>query len=257
MRGSWYCQADCLQWALVEALGQESSARRETAVAHRIPLGLLLLSRQQLTAAQLRTALELQRAAGKGKIGEWLQQLGFASEVQITAALARQWACPVLKTGPVAFGAGRFVPVPAILLESFQMIPVEFAESTRTLLIAFGESIDHTVLYAIEQMLGYRTEACFVSPSILREGLKALAQNHAAKDVVFDRVDDTDECARIIGSYAARVGAEEVRMAQCGTHIWIRMEGQQRVAVNLVLRFPGSAQNQAVDRLKTARASAG
>jgi hypothetical protein len=239
LQGLWYCQTDCLEWAIAEVLGQRHAAsRREAVVVHRVPLGLLLLSRQQLTAAQLRTALEAQRSAGQGRIGEWLQQLGFASEEQITAALARQWACPVLRDGLEALGMGRLVPIPALLLESFQMIPVDFAAAGGTLLMAFGGGIDYRVLYAIEQMLGYRTEACFVCPSTLQRGLQVLAQRHGAKDVIFDRMDDAGECARIIGSYSARLGAEEVRLAQCGTHLWIRLEGQSRETVNLVFRAP-------------------
>jgi hypothetical protein len=242
MRGSWYCRGECLHWALSEVLVREHpGSRREAAVTHRVPLGLLLLSRQQLSPAQLRTALELQRARGQGRIGDWLLHLGFASEGQITAALARQWACPVLRTSPAAWGAAGLVPIPARLLESFQMIPVEFAEATRTLLMAFSETIEHSVLYAVEQMLGYRTEACFVCPSMLRKGLQELAQRHRAKDVVFDGMEDASECVGIIGSYAARVGAEEVRLAQCGRHIWIRLEGERREAVNLVLRAAGGA----------------
>jgi hypothetical protein len=208
-------------------------------VAHRVPLGLLLLSRQQVTAAQLRTALEQQRQAGQGRIGDWLRQLGFASEEQITAALARQWACPVLKISPETLGSGRWIPIPALLLDTFRMMPVEYAESTRTLLMAFSEGIDHRVLYAIEQMLGYRAEACLVSPSILQKGLQVLAQRHAVKDVVFERMQDASECARIIGSYAGKVEAEEVRLAQCGSRIWARLEVKGREAVNLVLRAPG------------------
>lgn len=242
LQGAWYCQTDCLEWAVVETLRRHSASGRHAAVAHRVPLGLLLLSRQQLSAAQLRSALERQRVAGQGKIGEWLQQLGFATEEQITAGLARQWSCPVLKTGLDGLGKGRVNPIPGLLLDSFQMIPVEFAEASRTLLIGFSEGLDHTILYAVEQMLGYRTEACFVSRSVLQKGLQmlALTQRHAAKDVVFERTEDDGECARIIGSYAAKVGAEEVRLAQCGTHLWIRLQSQRREAVNLVLRSPAA-----------------
>ena len=207
-------------------------------MVHRIPLGLLMLSRKQLTASQLRIALEQQRTAGHGRIGDWLQQLGFANEGQVTSALARQWSCPVLRASLEIPGAGRFIPIPLRLLESSRMMPVEFAEARKTLLIAFSEGIDHTALYAIEQMLGYRTDACLVCPSTLRKGLQALAQRRAVKDVVFDRVEDAGECVRIIGSYAAKVGAEEVRLAQCGKHIWIRLEGRRRETVNLVLRAP-------------------
>jgi len=251
MQGVWYCRAECLELALLEFLGRGGSAPRRAAVRpHRIPLGLLLLSRQQLTAEQLRIALEAQRTAGRGqgaserKIGAWLQELGFVTELQITAALARQWSCPVLRTGaePASGGhsshtfskSSRGIPVP--LLESFQMMPVELVEATGTLLMAFGEGIDYTVLVAIEQMLGYRTEACLVCPSALQEGLQSLARQAGSSDVVFDRMEDVRECAHIIGSYSTKVKAEEIRMARCGDHLWIRLERLRQEAVTLVLR---------------------
>jgi len=239
MRGSWYCKAECLERAVSEILDRGGSgSSRDVLSAHRIPLGLLLLSRQQLTAVQLRTALARQRTAGHGKIGEWLQRLGYATEWQITAALARQWSCPVLRNSPATLGASRFIPIPVLLLESIQMIPVEFVEASQTLLLAFSEGIDHSVLYAVEQMLGYHTEACFVCPSTLQKGLEALAQIRGSGDVVFDREEDARECARIIVSYAAKVAAEEIRLVKCGNHLWIRLQQLEREAVNLVLRIP-------------------
>jgi hypothetical protein len=245
MQGARYCRTECLELALIEVLGRTRPVSRRAAMAsHRIPLGLLLLSRQQLTPAQLRTALEAQRAAGHGegkskrKIGAWLQHLGFATEPQVTAALACQWSCPVLRTDPGVLGASRFPPIPLLLLESFQMMPVELVEATGTLLVAFSEGINYTVLYAIEQMLGYRTEACLVCPRILQKSLQAQARRRGSSDVVFDRVEDIGECAHIIGNYSARVKAEEVRLARCGEHLWIRLERLRHDAVNLLLRVP-------------------
>jgi hypothetical protein len=270
LQGVRYCRTECLERALIELLGaSRSSPRRAAQASHRVPLGLLLLSRQQLTAEQLRAALEAQRAgsrsdrenndghnndghnndghnndgepiAGK-KIGAWLQELGFATESQITAALARQWSCPVLRAPDMAIAASRFPAIPALLLESFQMIPVELVEATGTLLMAFSEGIDYTMLYAIEQMLGFHTEPCLVCPSSLQKSLQVLARQRAAIDVVFDRTKDAGECARIIGSYTAKVKAEEVRVAWCGEHLWIRLERLRQEAVTLVLRAPGTS----------------
>jgi len=255
LRGARYCQTECLELALVEFLGRARPvSRRATIAAHRIPLGLLLLSRQQLTAAQLRTALETQRAAHRDvgkrksesekKIGTWLQELGFATEQQVTAALACQWSCPVLRSGPGVLGSGRLSSIPVLLMESFQMMPVELVEATGTLLIAFSEGVDYTLLYAIEQMLGYRTEACLVSPSTLQKSLQAQTRHRGSTDVVFDRVGDIGECAHIIGNYSAKMKAEEVRLARCGEHLWIRLERLQHEAVNLVLRVPAIARSQ-------------
>jgi hypothetical protein len=245
MQGARYCRTECLELALLEVLTRARPAPHNATIApHRIPLGLLLLSRQQLTAAQLRTALDAQRAGrgpshSKMKIGAWLQELGFATEQQVTAALARQWSCPVLRTGPAAIGAGRlphfFRRIPLPLLEFFQMMPVELVEATGTLLVAFSEGIDYTALYAVEQMLGYHTEACLVCPSTLQEGLQALARQRGASDVVFERMQDAGECAHIISNYSAKVKANEVRLARCGDHLWIRLERLRQEPVTLVL----------------------
>jgi hypothetical protein len=248
MLGARYCRTECLELALIEILSRADAVSRPAGVAsHRVPLGLLLLSRQQLTAAQLRTALHAQREAcsatiekKKKKIGAWLQELGFATETQVTAALARQWSCPVLRAPPVAIAASRFPAIPTLLLESFQMMPVELVEATGTLLMAFSEGIDYTVLYAIEQMLGYHTEPCLVCPSTLQKSLQALTR-HRSTDVVFDRMEDAGECAHIIGNYSVKVNAEEVRVARCGEHLWIRLERLRQEAVTLVLRAPGSS----------------
>jgi hypothetical protein len=106
LRGAQYCRAECLEMALIDVLRMRPVPPRDPA-ARRIPLGLLLLSRQQITAEQLRWALAAQTEANgcvdeavpteRKKIGAWLQELGFATEQQVTAALARQWSCPLLR----------------------------------------------------------------------------------------------------------------------------------------------------------------
>jgi hypothetical protein len=238
LHGRRYCGADCLHQALLDLIAQTRPARRRaTIVSHRIPLGLVLLSRQQLSTEQLRLALEAQRKAGSGKIGEWLQQFGFATELDITAALARQWGCPLLRSEAANLLVDHCPAIPLPLLESFQMIPVEPVEAKHSLLVAFSGGIDHTALYAIERMLGYRTESCLVTASTLRQGLLALAGIRVSDDVVFDRVEDS-ECAQIIGSYAARLAAREIRLARCGKHLWARFEREQGHPLNIVMTAP-------------------
>jgi len=239
MHGVWYCMPECLEHALTEVLRRARvAAAGAFAPPHRIPLGLQLLSRQQLTAEQLRAALQAQRVAGRGRIGEWLQTLGFATEQQVTAALARQWACPVLQVEPAPLQSRRLPVVPLSLLEACHMIPVDFVEATSTLHIAFGEGIDYGVLYALEQMLGCHTEACLIRPSALRRSLRPLLEQRDPAEVVFDRVADGAEFARIIRSYATRLAASEIRLVPCGPHIWIRLERPPLDAVNLLLRAP-------------------
>ena len=241
LHGDRCCQPECLEGALIDLLRRVRSTLPPAASAHRVPLGLLLLSRQQLTAVQLLTALDAQRSAGRGRIGEWLQELGFVSEQQVTAALARQFSCPVLRTTAIASSAPRVPVLPFLLLESFRMIPVDFVEAKATLYVAFSERIDHTVLYAIEQMLRCRTEPCMIYPDLLRRALLAHAHLRPAVEIVFDRVADTLEFARIVGNYAAEIHAVEIRLAFCGAYIWARLERRSGPALDLVLRTPADA----------------
>jgi len=238
LRGDRYCRSQCVEMALLEVLDGLRAVPRSSGAGHRIPLGLLLLSRQQITALQLETALEAQQASGRGRIGAWLQELGFVRPQQVTEALARQWACPVLRTDVVVPGSKWMPVLPGLLLESFQMIPVDYVESRSTLYIGFGEGIDYTVLYAIEQMLQCRTEPCLVYPGVLRRSLPLHARRERTEQIVFDQAADSPELVRIIGNYVSQVRAVELRLALCGPYIWVRLSRPPAPAIDLLLRAP-------------------
>jgi hypothetical protein len=282
-----YCLEECMERALADAVERILPVSKPALARHRIPLGLLLLSRQQLTADELRAGLAAQRNAGRGRIGEWLQALGFASEQQVTAALARQWSCPVLradswragifshlspnplsapgnrgaakpgaakpgaakpgaaKSGASKSGASHVPRIPLTLLQSFFMIPVNYVAAAETLYLAFGEGIDYSVLYAIEQMVGCHTEFCLAVPSLVRQRLEALAGPRVESEVVFDRVADSSECARIIRSYSLRLSASEIRLAACGPHLWVRLVRPLHPPLDLLLRSSRDASSPA------------
>ena len=177
---------ECLEPALHAALRTTQPAAPQKRGTHRIPLGLQLLSRKQVTESQLREALAGQRATGRGRIGDWLLEMGFASEQQITAALARQWSSPVLQTRTSPLNPALVPQIPKLLLNRFQMVPVSFVAATASLHIAFADRVDHSVLYAIERMLDCRTEHCVIPPTLLRESLLALGEGRSSADFVFD-----------------------------------------------------------------------
>jgi len=223
VQGSWYCADDCLRYALTAALRRLVPPAERSVLPHRIPLGLLLLSRQQLAAEQLQMALAAQRNAGHGKIGEWVQNLGFASEWQVTAALARQWSCPLLPARLVPAAPLARPQIPATLLKSFVMIPVRLVEPLSVLHVAFGGGVDYTVLYAMEQITGCRTEACITARSAIARALQALPDHRGDAELVFAPLEDHSDIARIIGNYCERLSAYEIRMAWCRGNLWARL----------------------------------
>jgi hypothetical protein len=223
LQGAWYCSPQCLEQALRRTLLREHASNApSSAKLHRIPLGLLLLSRGQITNPQLRAALDRQRVSGQGRIGHWLCQMGFATERQVLAGLGMQWSCPVLYE--IATPAGdclRLLPVP--LLERFSMLPIRFVPSSRMLYLAFSDAVDYGVLCAVERMLDCRTEACLVSRSLLSSELQRLARDRNRADVVLERPHDVADLARITSGYALKSGAENVLIAVCGDLIWARL----------------------------------
>lgn len=243
LQGARYCALQCFERALQQACFRVSSAATAARpVQHRIPLGLLMLSRGQLTNQQLRSALEVQAVSGH-RLGECLERLGFATEQQVTAALGLQWACPVLmlRDNP-DWACARLLPYR--LLEHFRMLPVQFVAATRTFYLAFCDGIQYHALYAIEQMLDCRTEACLISRSAMERALERIGHEPRPGDFLFEGWRQAPEIARITGSYVLKLGAREVRIAGCGGLIWVRLRADRDIA-HLLFRQPDAVVDSA------------
>jgi len=198
---------------------------------NRIPLGLLMVARGKLTHVEVRAALEAQRRARYGTIGDWIEKLGFATEQDVTAALALQWGCPVAASfDPASVISPGDIPLP--ILEAFCMLPVNYAAATNTLYLAFGARVDHAALYAIEKILDCRTQPCVAPPKRIARRLEAMRQIPRPSDVEFATRDMT-EMARITSSYTSRLSPDEVRLSRVGRFIWLRLKTGVR-ATNLL-----------------------
>ena len=240
LRGSPYCAPKCFEIAARECFANSCvSVVAASPVRHRVPLGLVMLSRGQLTHGQLRTALEAQRASRHRRIGEWLEELGFASETQVTAALGLQWACPVLAwRASRDFACGRRLPYR--LLERFRMLPIQFVATTRTFYVAFCDGIDYSALYAIERY-DFRTEACLISSRTMDRELERMGHEARAGDWLFESWHDPAAMAHITCDYALKLGAEEVRIVGCGEYVWVRLEAEREVSTLLFRHRSGAA----------------
>jgi len=225
LHGSAFCFPDCLERELLRRLQHASTApRREQVNSCRVPLGLLMLSRGELTSEQLHQALELQKKNGTGRIGEWLQQLGHARDVSVAAALASQWSCPVVKTVPAGVGS---CTIPFYLLKNFGMAPVHFSNDRRMLHIAFADKIEHRALFAIEQMMDCKTEACLTTRSEIDTALVRMEEQKSHAEKFFEGTSDPEESTRIISSYISTLRVTEIRVASCGELLWARLFGAQ------------------------------
>jgi hypothetical protein len=202
-----------------------------------------MVARGKLSHTEVRAALEAQRRARYGKIGEWIEKLGFASEQEVTTALGLQWGCPVATSfDPSTVHSPGNVPLP--ILDAFQMVPLNYAVATNTLYLAFGERVDHAALYAIEKVLACRTQPCVAGRKSIARLLESMRQLPRPFDVEFGPMSDLSEMARIAASYTARLSPDEVRLSRIGRFIWLRLdvhpESRPRtrsVTTNLVFRL--------------------
>jgi hypothetical protein len=248
LQGNFYCRPQCLETALLGQLSRLRITAPPPPPPNRIPLGLLMVARGKLTYLEVRAALEAQRRARHGKIGEWIEKLGFATEQDVTTALALQWGCPVASSfDPSTIQSPDRIPLP--ILEAFQMLPVNYVPATNTLFLAFGERVDHGALYAIEKILDCRTQPCVAGRRSIARQLDALRHVPRPTEVDFGPMNDLAEMARIASSYTARLSPEQVRLIRIGRFIWIRLDihrdprfkTRTPVTTNLVFRLSTDA----------------
>ena len=243
LQGAFYCQPQCLETALINQLSRLRVIAPSPPPPNRIPLGLLMVARGKLTHTEVRAALEAQRRARYGKIGEWIEKLGFASEQEVTNALALQWGCPVATSfDPSTVQSLANIPLP--ILEAFQMLPLNYAVATNTLYLSFGERVDHAALYAIEKILTCRTQPCVAGRKSIARQLEFMRQLPRTTDVEFGPMHDLAEMARIAASYTARLSPDELRLSRIGRFIWLRLNVRaelrprtRSVTTNLVFRL--------------------
>lgn len=238
----WYHDSACLKEALIEQLGYmllQQGPRRNR--AHRIPIGLLLVERSAITAAELREALRLQRQAGAEKLGYWLQQITKIDEGQICAALGQQWGCPVFPldrhfSSPMALS---MPPYP--LLAAAKAVPAFSTQNGRQLHVAFSERIDHTLLYALGEILQCQTFGCVARESAVRESLEVLHKQASEHDISFDSVHDPREMAATICSYAAQMDVRQLKVVRAAGYIWVAFF-QRGARRDLLFREPVAVQ---------------
>jgi hypothetical protein len=242
LQQGWCCGPECFQTAF------ELQARHHLRLAvphvprpHRIPLGLLLLSRNQISQEQLRAALDAQQAKG-GRIGEWLVRQGAVSEDDITAGVALQWARPTFPLARSESWQQCRGWVPPALLEELRLLPLHFAPARRRLYVGFTQVVDATALAALGEMFECETEACLVSDSAFEAALEQIRASSGAADCQFVQLEDVETAAEIASTarqYARYAQARQVRLAAVGRFLWVRIRGEKIIHLTFRLRRSG------------------
>jgi hypothetical protein len=188
-----------------------------------MPVGLLLLQRGLLSQTQLREALQRQREAGKGKIGYWLRELGLIDEETLTSVLAQQYGCPKFPLERLASPLELEQLLPLTLLESVCAVPAYSGPDTGALYLAFGDRVDRSALFAIEQMLGRQTIGCVARESVVCELLEQYRRTTNRTEIHFESMREPVEITRTVYNYARELKAQRITLITTRNYIWVRL----------------------------------
>ncbi len=215
------CGPACLERAVSACVRREmamsSSGRQQH--RHRMPLGLLLLSRGSINQAQLQQALDLQRSQG-GRLGDLLRQMFGLGEDDITAALSSQWNCPVWAVR--GFDAKRMASLaPRAVLEMTGLVPLRRVGGER-LYVTSASAIDASGALALERMHGISVE-CGVSNAGEVEWARKQLLEAEAVCVEQERFQDERDLTESIVRVIRRMRPVESRLVQIHGQFWLRL----------------------------------
>lgn len=219
--GKWMCSDACWSAVLRQRIDRELAAFDPGGIiahAHRVPLGLVLLSMGVITEAQLQSALEQQRQAKQGRIGDWLRKTADLSEKEVTRALGMQWNCPIFDLAAYRPQAGE---IPRELVELYRFLPLP-ARNRGLLYLAFDRALNPVASYAVQHMTGLRVEAGLAGEDAFAEAWsRSLPMQTPAAAVVKPRTREAllDAATSVLQDPAVT----DASLARVHQHIWLRV----------------------------------
>jgi hypothetical protein len=220
--GGWTCSPECTEARIRCALQRELDGRTPSLEVHRhrIPLGLLMLQQGWISREQLRKALDAQKSAGAGRLGDWLIRQHATDEAAVTRALGIQWSCPVLSVESGAPSSLAAV-MPRLFLDAFGALPLRVAAG-KLLYLGFEECPDPALAFAVERMMGLRVECGIVQSSAFRVA-HAHVLNESFPPVQLGEAVSASAAAHMLSRAIERsqpVTSHLLRVHDC---IWLRM----------------------------------
>ncbi len=220
--GGWSCSAACTEAQMARAVRRELDGRCALPQPHRhrVPLGLLMMEQGWITTAQLKEALQAQKAAGSGRLGRWLILGGGISERLVTRALSLQWSCPVLATefhDPEALAP----LAPRLFIDAFGALPLRVAAG-KLVYVGFEERLDPVLALAIERMSGLQVESGLVHGSEFHPAHERM-MNAAYPSVELLEAASEQALVRALTRALERERPVESRLVRVHDCLWLRM----------------------------------
>ena len=218
----WNCSAECTAARLRTAVGREMEGFQAASPGYRprVPLGLLMLEQGWITPRQLRNALEAQKAAGGGKLGQWLVAREGIREELVTRSLALQWSCPVLSLDPYNAEASAAL-LPRLFVDAFGALPLR-GTAGKLVYLGFEDRPDPVLALALERMTGIRVEGGVVQDSLFRPAHQRMLKSVYPPAELLEAATES-ALVRALARLVERARPSESRLVRVHDFLWLRL----------------------------------
>ena len=218
----WTCSPECTDARLLSAVRRELGGRKNDHEIHRhrIPLGLLMLEQGWITPIQLRKAVEAQRAAGVGRLGQWLVEQRAIEESMVTRALGLQSSCPVLALQSHSTPELTAV-MPRLFIDAFGALPLRLVAG-RLLYLGFEQGPDPVLALAMERMLKLRVECGVVQGSHFRSAQRRRVESKFPSLELVEAVSEA-AAAHALSRSVEKARPVASRLVRVHDFLWLRM----------------------------------
>jgi hypothetical protein len=196
----------------------------------RIPrpkLGTILMQTAFITRDQLDEAIKLQNQAQEGRIGEWLQRLGFVEEHQITAALARQYNLPLINLNNSDRNSDAVRMIPGKVAKCSGLVPVGFDDRQTSLRVAVMAPVNFNSQEAIRRMVRKGIVAYIGDQSAIQRLLEELYDPEdldLSNVPTFSSLEDLIEVGNEMIATAINHRAQDIRAELVHDFFWMRLD---------------------------------
>jgi type IV pilus assembly protein PilB len=143
-------------------------------------IGTILYKLGIITPEQLKEGLSYQKEKEGMKIGEALIQLGYANEVQVTQALARQFKIPYVDLSKGDIPPEVIEKVPKNVAEEHRILPIK--KNPKSLIVACTDALDLFTLDNLKFILGLEVECALTTPTGMQKAIERYYGGSATGD---------------------------------------------------------------------------